>query len=179
MNKINQLFTGLLTLLLVESFVLSFVYGTYLEAFVIGVPAMAVPIYLIKNLPDEAITKHAIAMSLMIFAALHIHQMNGLIEVHFEIFILMAFLIIFQYWQMFVSALALVAVHHLSFYFLQVNGYGVYVFDQDRLMFSTVLIHAVYATAEAVIAGYIAHTMYKDSYVGKELHGTTRSLTRT
>ena len=177
MKKSNQLFTGLLIFLLVESFAIAFVYGTFLEAIIIGIPAMAVPVYLIKNLPEQAITKHAIAMSTMIFAALHIHQLNGLIEVHFEIFILMAFLIIFSYWQMFVSALALIAVHHLVFYFLQSSGYGVYVFDEDRLYFSTVMIHAVYATAEAVIAGYMAYTMKKDSYVGKELFNATRVIT--
>ena len=177
MNKTNQLFTGLLVFLFAESVVLAFVYGTYLEAFLIGLPAMAVPLYLIRSIPEQALTKHAIALASMIFACLHIHQLNGLIEVHFEIFILMAFLIIFSHWQVFISAIALIAVHHLSFYALQSNGFGFYVFDPDRLMFSTVIIHAVYAGVEAAIAGYIAHTMHKDSYVGKELFNATQTLT--
>lgn len=177
MNKTNQLFSGLLVFLFAQSIVLAFVNGTYLEAFLIGLPAMAVPLYLIQSLPDQSLTRHAIAVASMIFACLHIHQLNGLIEVHFEIFILMAFLIIFSDWKIFISAITLIAVHHLSFYFMQVNGVGVYVFDQDRLMFSTVIIHAVYAGAEAIIAGYIAHTMYKDSYVGQELFNATKTLT--
>ena len=126
--------------------------------------------------PDAALTKHASALSAMIFAALHIHQMNGLIEVHFEIFMLMAILIIFKDWKVFISAIALVALHHMSFYFMQVDGVGVYIFDEDRLLFSTVLLHAAYAIAEAIIAGFIAKTLYDDSQVGKELAQVTHTI---
>ncbi|WP_293747025.1 hypothetical protein [uncultured Paraglaciecola sp.] len=93
--------------------------------------------------PEATMTKHVSALATMIFAALHIHQTNGLIEVHFEIFILLAFLIIYKDWRVFITAILVVAVHHISFYFLQVNDVGVYIFDQDRLAFTTVIIHAV------------------------------------
>ena len=46
---------------------------------------------------------------------------------------------------------------------MQSNGIGVYVFDTDRLMFSTVIIHAVYAVIEGVIAGYIAKCLAKEN----------------
>ena len=105
----------------------------------------------------------------MIFAALHIHQANGLIEVHFEIFILMAVLIIYQDWRVFITALLVIAVHHISFYFLQINDVGVFIFDQDRLLFTTVIIHAVYAIVEAFVAGYIAKNMAEESKAGEEL----------
>ena len=60
---------------------------------------------------------------------------------------------------------------------MQVNGSGVYIFDLDRLMFTTVLIHAVYAIAEGVIAGFIAKTLFDDSRVGEELAKVTQTLT--
>jgi len=177
MDKINKVFSSILVLLFVESVVLAFVYGTYMEAFLIGLPAMLVPLWMVKTAPDAPLTKHASALAAMIFACLHIHQMNGLIEVHFEIFILMAILIVFSDWKLFISAVGLIAVHHISFYFMQVNGMGVYVFDEDRLLFSTVIIHAIYAIVEAVIAGFIAKTLYDDSQVGKELAQVTHTLT--
>ena len=102
--------------------------------------------------------------------------MNGLIEIHFELFILMAILIVFSDWRVFISAVGLIAVHHLSFYFMQSNDFGVYVFDTDRLMFSTVMIHAVYAIIEGVIAGYIAKIIANDS-VGRQLAQVTQKLT--
>jgi len=177
MNKVNKIFSSVLVLLFVESIALAFVYGTFTEALIIGLPAMLIPLWLMRVSPDAALTKHASALSAMIYACLHIHQLNGLIEVHFEIFILMAVLIIFSDWKVFISAVLLIAVHHLSFYFMQVNGSGVYIFDLDRLYFSTVIIHAVYAVVEAVIAGFIAKTLYDDSQVGKELARVTQMLT--
>lgn len=177
MNKINKVFSIVLLLLFVESIAMAFVYGTFIEAFIIGIPALFVPLWMMKTAPNAALTKHAAALSVMIFSALHIHQMNGLIEIHFEIFILLAILIIFSDWKVFISAVALIAVHHISFYYMQVDGAGVYLFDQDRLMFSTVIIHAIYAIVEGVIAGFIAKTLYDDSQVGQELAQVTKTLT--
>ena len=113
MNKMNKVFSSILVLLFLESIGMAFVYGTYLEAFLIGLPAMAVPLWMVSTAPNATLTKHTSALAAMIFACLHIHQMNGLIEVHFEIFILMALLIIFKDWKVFVTAVALIAVHHL------------------------------------------------------------------
>ena len=177
MNKQNKLFLILFSALFLESIAMAFVYDTFWEVLFIALPAVLVPLYLMKTDGEAALTRHAAAISTMIFAALHIHQMNGLIEVHFEIFILMAFLIIFSDWKVFISAVAVVAVHHLSFYFLQVNNYGVFLFDENRLQFSTVIIHAVYAIIESIIAGYIAKMLYDDSIVGKELSSITQTLT--
>ena len=140
MNKINKVFSSVLVLLFCESIAIAFFYGTFAEALVIGIPALVVPIWMMNTAPNATLTKHASALSAMIFAALHIHQMNGLIEVHFEIFILMAILIIFKDWKLFISAITLVALHHTAFYFMQVDGVGVYIFDEDRLLFSTVVL---------------------------------------
>lgn len=176
MNKINKVFSSILVLLFVESIALAFINGTYMEAFVIGLPAMLVPLLMMKSAPDAALTRHASAIAVMVYAGLHIHQMNGLIEVHFEIFILLAVLIIYSDWKVYFSAIATIAIHHFSFYFMQSNGMNVFVFDQDRLLFSTVIIHAVYAIVEAIIAGFIAKTLYDDSQVGKELAQVTETL---
>jgi len=177
MNKNNQLFIYLLSALFIESLFLGFIYNSYLSAVVIGLPALLIPIYFYKSAPDAAITRHVSALAVMIFAALHIHQANGLIEVHFEVFILIAFLIIFQDWKVFITAITVIAIHHVSFYFLQVNNTGVYIFDKDRLAFTTVIIHAVYAIVEAAIGGYIAQSMKKESEAGKELSLVATALT--
>ncbi|MBA6379756.1 MULTISPECIES: methyl-accepting chemotaxis protein [unclassified Colwellia] len=177
MNKNNTLFTYLLCILFAESLLLAFIYDSYLSVLIIGLPALLVPIYFYKTAGDGAISGHVSALAVMIFAALHIHQAQGLIEVHFEIFILLAFLIIFQDWRVFITAILVVAVHHFSFYYLQVNDTGVYIFDEDRLLFSTVIIHAVYAITESIIAGYIAHSMKVESEAGKELSLVATSLT--
>lgn len=177
MNKTNTLFTYLFIALFIESLILGTIYGTYLSALVIGLPALIISIYFNKISPNAMLTKHVSALATMIFAALHIHQANGLIEVHFEIFILMAFLIIYQDWRVFITAISVVAIHHFSFYFLQVNNSGVFIFDEDRLMFSTVMLHAIYAITEACIAGYMAKEMKEESLAGNELSCVTQKLT--
>ena len=177
MNKTNKIFIYLLSALFIESLFLSFYYNSYLPTFIIGLPALLVPIFFNQTAPNLAITRHVSAIALMIFAALHIHQTNGLIEAHFEVFILMAFLIIYQDWRVFITALLVVLIHHVSFYVLQTNNLGVFVFTQDRLASSTVVIHAVYASAEALIAGYIANMMAKVNRIGQELALVTKKLT--
>jgi len=177
MQKISNLFTYLFILLFIESLGLAVLHDTYIEALVIGLPSLLIPLWLFKTAPNATLTQHAAAIATMIFAALHIHQANGLIEVHFEIFLLLAFLIVFSDWKVYISAVGLIAVHHLSFYSLQSNNYSVYIFDQDRLMFSTVIIHAVYAVIEGVIAGYVAKLMYDESYVGNQLSSVSESIT--
>ncbi|WP_448213457.1 methyl-accepting chemotaxis protein [Colwellia sp. MEBiC06753] len=178
MHNTTKLFTYLFVGLFIESIALAFIYQSFIAAFVIGLPALLVPLYFIKTVPELWLTRHVSAIAAMIFAALHIHQTNGLIEVHFEIFILMAFLIIFRDWRVFISAVATVAVHHLSFYYLQTNNTGVYIFDADRLAFTTVIIHAVYAIAEAVIAGYMAKTVAEEEKTGDELAEVAMVLTQ-
>lgn len=169
MNKTNQLFTYIFSALFAESLLLAVLFDSYLSAFIIGLPALLVPLYFNRTAPQSAITRHVSALGTMIFAALHIHQANGLIEIHFEIFILMAVLIIYQDWRVFITAILVVAVHHISFYFLQINDVGVFIFDQDRLLFTTVIIHAVYAIVEAFVAVYIAKNMAEESKAGQEL----------
>jgi methyl-accepting chemotaxis protein len=177
MNTTSRLFCSLLMLLFAETLALACIYNTFLEAFFIGLPSLLVPYWLIKTAPNAALTRHCSALAVMIFACLHIHQANGLIEVHFEIFMLMACLIIFSDWRVFISAVTLVAVHHISFFIMQMNGLNVYVFDDERLIFSTVILHAVYALVEASIAAYVAKILYDDSFLGKKLSDITEKLT--
>ena len=177
MNITNKIFISLLSILFIESIFLSFFYGSYLPTLVIGLPALIIPIFFNKTAPNQAITRHVSAIALMIFAALHIHQANGLIEMHFELFILMAFLIVYQDWRVFITALLAIAIHHVSFYIMQTNNLGVFVFSEDRLVPSTVIIHAAYAASEAIIAGYIANMMAKVNRIGQELAYVTERLT--
>lgn len=162
MVKTSSLFKVLFLLLSVQSIVLGLYYNNLGTGLLFSLLISSFPLFLLYQAPQSRFTEHVCAAGLMLFSFLHIDQAYGLIEVHFEIFILMAILVVFKNWQIFITALALVAAHHLSFYFLQVNQAGVYVFDPDRLAFTTVLIHAVYATVEAVIAAYIAYMLYQE-----------------
>jgi len=176
MANFNKLFIYLMIGLFVETVFLSFVYDSYLAMIMIGLPTMLIGVFLINKNPEATLTKHTIALATMVFACLHIHQMNGLIEMHFELFILLAFLIVLQDWRVFISALLLVGVHHISFYLMQTNDAGVFVFSEDRLVFSNVLIHAAYFAVECGVAGYIAKNLNDERVVGTELSNAAEKI---
>ncbi|MCG7543990.1 methyl-accepting chemotaxis protein [Pseudoalteromonas sp. MM17-2] len=178
MVKSSSLFISLFIILTIESLALGLYYDNIGQGLVISFIIASLPIYLLKSAPQSRLTHHVSAAALMMFSFLHIHQAYGLIEVHFEIFIFMAILVIFKNWRIFITALLLVAAHHISFYFMQTGDVGVYVFDPQRLAFSTVLIHAVYATAEALIAAYIAHMLYQEYQGGKALESAIEKIAR-
>ncbi|MCQ8878560.1 methyl-accepting chemotaxis protein [Pseudoalteromonas shioyasakiensis] len=176
MSNVSRLFTIIFVLLFIESIALGIYFSTLLPGFIVGAPLALLPIWLLQTQPSNAITAHVAGASLMLFSFLHIQQTFGLIEVHFEIFILMAVLIMFMQWRVFITAITLVAVHHLSFYYLQTQNAGLYVFDPDRLAFTTVLIHAVYAIVEAFVAGYIAKTLQRERRGGLSLTSATELI---
>jgi methyl-accepting chemotaxis protein len=93
------------------------------------------------------VTRCTIAAALMIFTGLHIHQVHGMIEMHFGFFVLLAFLLFYRDWVPLVVAVGVVAVHHFAFDFLQRSGAPVWVFAANT-GFSIVLIHAAYAIFE-------------------------------
>ncbi|MEJ2911654.1 methyl-accepting chemotaxis protein [Pseudoalteromonas sp. C12FD-1] len=176
MNSVSRLFTIIFIFLFVESIALGLYYETLTQAFIVGLPLCLMPVWLLKTQPNSPITGHVVAAAIMMFSFLHIQQAYGLIEIHFEIFILMAMLIMFVQWQVFITAIIFVAVHHLSFYFLQTQNTGFYVFDPDRLAFTTVLIHAGYAIVEVFVAGYIAKTLQQERRAGLSLTKATEAI---
>ena len=143
-------------------------YSTWSEALWIGLPAALVPTVLFKLVPGKLVTRLVIAAAFMIFCALHIHQAHGMIEIHFGIFVLLAFLLVYRDWKPIVAAAAVIAVHHLSFNFLQASGFGVYLF-RDNSGLSLVILHAAYVVFESVILVYLAVNFRKEAIAGEEL----------
>ena len=176
MSSVSRLLTIIFVILFVESIGLGLYFGTLTQAFIVGLPLCLLPIWLLKTQENNPITPHIVAAAIMMFSFLHIQQAFGLIEVHFEIFILMPILIVFVQWRVFITAILFVAVHHLSFYYLQTQNTGFYVFDPDRLAFSTVIIHAAYAIVEVLVVGYIAITLERERRAGTSLSSATEQI---
>ena len=54
-------------------------------------------------------------------------------ELHFGIFVLLAVLLCYRDWSVILVAARVIAVHHLSFNYLQQWGYGVLCFTEPSL----------------------------------------------
>ncbi|WP_162301277.1 methyl-accepting chemotaxis protein [Nitrincola tibetensis] len=168
--------SGVQVLLLLISFSLASLYSTWLEAMMIGVPSAVLPVLLTFWMPGSRVTRISQALSFMVFSALLIHQANGMVEMHFSIFVLLAFLLFYRDWLPIVLAAGLIAVHHLSFNFMQEAGLGVYLFE-FRTGIDIVLIHAAFVVFETAILVYMAVFMQKESLQVEEISNTAQRLT--
>lgn len=153
--RTDKFLVGVLWGLFAYSLTLAQWHDTWSEALVIGLPSAAIPTVLLFLSPGHLINRIAIAVSMMFFSALTIHQSHGMIEMHFLIFVSLAFLLPYRDWIPIVMAAAVIAVHHLSFNYLQEWGYGVYVFTQ-RTGIDLVLIHAAFVVFETAVLVYLA-----------------------
>jgi methyl-accepting chemotaxis protein len=142
-------------MLLVVACGIGAVYGGLLAALLVGVPALAVPAALYMAAPGSLAVRLAAGAALMIFAALMIQLGQGLVEMHFTVFVLLAFLLAYCDWRPVVFAAAVIAVHHLGFDLLQQSGVGVYVFPKP-MGFQWVLLHAVFVVVEAAVLCFLA-----------------------
>ncbi|WP_168926834.1 methyl-accepting chemotaxis protein [Nitrincola schmidtii] len=171
----DRIMSGVQVVLLLLSFSLASIYSTWSEAIIIGIPAAALPIFLSFWLSGSRITRVAHGLAFMVFSALLIHQVNGMVELHFSIFVLLAFLLFYRDWLPILAAAALIAVHHLSFNYLQEAGLGVYIFE-FRTGFDIVMIHAGFVVFETALLIYMAISMQKESIQAEEVSKTAQYL---
>ena len=143
--------------------------GELLPAFIFGVPIAALPLVLSLQNPYSAISRHAMAIGVQLLTALHIHQSFGLIEVHFEIFVLLAFLSYFRDWKVVATGTAVVAVHHISFFFLQSGGAPLMIFEEGHVTFPILLMHAAFALSEGGVLMYMAKQSHQEGAGAAEL----------
>lgn len=151
----DKLMSAVQWLLFVFSLGLAGWYDTWTEALVIGLSSAAVPTILTYIYGGTRLTRAAHAAAFMVFSALHIHQAHGMIEMHFGIFVLLAFLLYYRDWVPVLTAAAVIAVHHVAFFFMQQSGYPVFVFTAGA-GFNMVVIHAAYVVFETGVLIYLA-----------------------
>ncbi|MBL8267209.1 MAG: hypothetical protein JNL55_12540, partial [Steroidobacter sp.] len=174
--RADRLMVGVLAGLLVFTFALAPQYDTWHWAFLIGLPAALIPGAFAFIYPGSLLTRLSVAASLMVFCALNIHQAFGLTELHFGIFVLLAFLLCYRDWRPIVMAAGVAAVHHLSFYYFQELGYGVMCFTKPSL--GIVLSHAAYVVAETVVLSYLAYMLRAESLQAAELQRLVEAMDR-
>ncbi|MEX3071129.1 methyl-accepting chemotaxis protein [Vibrio alginolyticus] len=106
------------------------------------------------------------------FVALHIHQAYGDEMMHFEVFILLGLMTLYNDWVMVLHTLIAAAIHHVAFYFLQTSGLPVYAYPPGS-SFSMVIQHCLYAIFQASVSIYgsltQANSTRKMEYVTKSV----------
>ena len=161
--------------LFVMSLGLSSLHDTLKWSLIVGLPTALIVSTMVYLASGARITRQIVAASLMIFAALHIHQAAGMTELHFGIFVLLAFLLCYRDWSVVVVAAGVIAVHHLSFNYMQELGYGVMCLTKPGL--GMVFTHAAYVVAETAVLAYLAVMLQRESVQSAELRSSVAALT--
>ncbi|MFC4931803.1 methyl-accepting chemotaxis protein [Massilia sp. GCM10023247] len=170
----DRLMAAILWAMFGMALALSGLHDTLGWALGIGLPAALVPTALMFVAGGSRLTRMAMALALIVMCALHIHQGGGRDELHFGLFVLLAFLLCYRDWSVIVAAAALTAVHHVSFNYLQELGYGVRCLAEPG--FGTVLVHAAYVVAETAVLCFLAVQLRREALRSAELRASVTAL---
>jgi len=110
----------------------------------------------------------------MAMAALLIHAARGHAVAHFAVFSLLAVTMVYRRWEAVIAGAAAIALHHLSFNYLQQWGWGVVCFTEPGL--GVVLEHAAYVVGEAAILVVLAERAKADAGTAVELEQVAQRL---
>ena len=143
-------------------------HDTWWEALVIGLPLALAASLMVRLFKGRWLSRCSIALCFMLYAALVIHQAQGMIEMHFSIFALLAFLIYYRDWLPIVIAAVVIAVHHLSFHVLQHQGFPVFVFSHEDHGLGIVALHAMFVVCQSTFQCWLAVRLKREAVQTEE-----------
>ena len=147
---------------------LAFLRGTWMEVVAWGVPTVAAGVLAAWLQPGSLLSRMTIAAALLVSSALIIHQTGGMIEMHFHIFAILAFLLMYRDWRVPVWGAVVVAAHHAAFNLAQTHGGHARVF-QDHSGWDIVAVHAAWVVFEVSILVYMARLLAAETLQAQAL----------
>lgn len=154
-RKADRIMLALVWLMFLFSLGLAFWHDTLIQAAIVGGGTSVVLTALYRAIGGTRVMRCALGAGLMVMAALHINQAQGVIESHFGIFALLAVLTFYRDWLPILVAAATIAVHHVVFHALQHQGIPVFVMEHHG-GWTMVFVHAFYVVMETVALLYLA-----------------------
>ncbi|OIN46130.1 chemotaxis protein [Pseudomonas azotoformans] len=154
-RKADRIMLALVWLMFLFSLGLAFWHDTLVQAVLVGGGTSVVLTALYRAIGGTRVMRCTLGAGLMVMAALHINQAQGVIEAHFGIFALLAVLTFYRDWLPILVAAATIAVHHVVFHALQHQGFPVFVMAHHG-GWTMVFVHAFYVVMETVALLYLA-----------------------
>ncbi|ALK88962.1 methyl-accepting chemotaxis protein [Limnohabitans sp. 63ED37-2] len=158
----DRIMLSMMVFLLAVTFGIGWFTNTTSLSMLVGLPALLVPWAIYKMTPGSLASRLAIACALMVFSALSIQQTQGMVESHFGIFTLLAFLLYYRDWRPIVAAAGLIAVHHLGFGYLQTLNSGITLLPGQAHL-TIILVHAAYVVFEAAVLIFMATILKREA----------------
>lgn len=143
-----------------------FLYNSYIFGTLSGGILFFVVFFAYKSLKGTLAFRNIVSISLITFAIIMIQLSQGRIEMHFYIFVLLSFMIVYKDIIPMSIAAAFIMIHHTIFNYLQ--EYNVSVFDTPIIIFNygcgldIVALHAAFVIFEWFVLSKIINIMQKD-----------------
>ncbi len=155
---------------IVVSFITSLSYDTYFLGIIGGAVLTAIAFAGYKFFAGSLASRVLIGILIMGFPIIMIQQHLGRIEMHFHIFVLLAFMTLYKDILPIIAATLTIAVHHLLFTYLQlseasIGDVAIIVFNYG-CGWDIAFMHAAFVLIEAAVLIYIVHmitSQYLDS----------------
>ena len=157
-RRTDALFSKLLLAHLPLMVALAFIRGTWMEVLFWGVPCVAVGVLVAWRWRGTLGSRLTMAAAFLLISALIIHQTGGMIEMHFHIFGILAFLLMYRDWRVPVAGAAVTALHHAAFFVAQEMGLPLRVF-MDHGGWHIVGVHAAWVVFEVAILVHMARLL--------------------
>jgi len=175
-RKADCIMLALVWLMFLFSLGLAFWHDTLMQAIIVGGSTSVVLTLLYRAIGGSRVMRCALGAGLMVMAALHINQAQGVIESHFGIFALLAVLTFYRDWLPILVAAATIAVHHVVFHALQNQGVPVFVMEHHG-GWTMVFVHAFYVVMETVALLYLAVHSQAEAVESQEMLEKMLSVT--
>ena len=122
-------------------------------------------------------SRYVLTFVLVSLVALQIQLAHGMLEFHFGVFVVLAFLLVYLDWKVIVFGAALIAVHHVVFDRLQAAGFGFYCTTAPDFM--RIVLHAVFVVIQSGVEVVLAISMHRAAMEGEELGRLVASVNRS
>jgi methyl-accepting chemotaxis protein len=167
-RKADRIMLALIWLMTLFSVGLAFWHDTLTQAIVVGGGTSTLLTALYRAIGGTRVMRCALGAGLMVMAALHINQAQGVIEAHFGIFALLAVLTFYRDWLPILVAALTIAVHHVVFHALQHQGFPVFVMAHHG-GWTMVFVHAFYVVMETIALLYLAVNSQAEAVESEEM----------
>ena len=170
-RRADKIMCVVVGVLLIYGLALAPWHDTYTSFFMVGMPAGAIAMLLTWRLPGQVVTRMVVAVVFMVLTALAVHQARGMIEMHFGFFVLFAVLLFYRDWLVYLPAVIVAALHHISFNYLQEINFGVFCFTKPG--WDLVAIHVGYVLFEFAVLVYMAEMMRREALLSEAMLGAS------
>jgi methyl-accepting chemotaxis protein len=149
-------------------------YGGFVLTFGVGLVLALAAVAVAVSSKGQTLSQAALPVLGMAMVALLIHTARGHSEAHFAVFAFMAVLVVYRRALPILAGAVAIAVHHLSFNYMQAWGWGPVCFTEPG--FLKVVEHALYVVAESGVLLYLANRAQMEFRTAEQLTALAENI---